>query len=144
MLTNVTLVVERGPQAGAIWRLDTPSTCVIGSASDTDFPVIGAVHPLDVARHQCCIEVSPTGARICDLGSPGGTMVNGRPIVCLTDEITAQRLQKEVGVELADGDRVTFGGIIVAVALTTDWLKPALTSKNKATVRRAISGVLSC
>jgi hypothetical protein len=144
MLTNVTLAVERGPQAGAACHLDAPATCVIGSASDTDFPVIGAVHPLDVARRQCRIEVSPTGARICDLGSPSGTLVNGKPIVCLKEDALAQRLQMSTGVELADGDHVAFGGVVLTVVLTTDLPKSGSTTKTSGAVRRAIAGVLSC
>ncbi len=143
MLTNVTLVVERGPQAGAVCHLATPSTCVIGSASDTDFPLIGADHPLDVARRQCRIAVAPTGVRICDLGSPGGTLVNDEQIVQAENQ-KAQQLQKGLGVELADGDRLTFGGIVLSIVLTTDQSASAQMTKTGGAIRRAISGVLSC
>ncbi len=144
MLTNVTLAVERGPQTGAACHLDAPATCVIGSASDSDFPVIGAEQPADVSRHQCRVEVAPTGARLCDLCSQGGTLLNGHPVDCWPEDDPAHDLRNGRGVELADGDRITFGGIVLRVELTTDQTVPAQPAKNNATNRRAVSGVLSC
>lgn len=141
MLMKVKLAVETGPQAGAECRVDAPATCVIGSTSDADFPVIGA-RPRDVAPRQCRIEVTPNGARICDLSSPSGTFVNGKPVTCIATESLASDLQMHVGVELADGDHVTFGGISLAVVLTTDQPSPA--TLHPQTTRRSIAGVLTC
>lgn len=83
------LVVERGPNAGSTYLLDTDSVAV-GRHPDSEV----FLDDITVSRRHCVIERTVEGFTICDVGSLNGTYVNRR------------RVEEA---PLADGDAVVVG-----------------------------------
>jgi len=70
------LVVISGPQQGQTFSLDEGRTLAIGRAETTDTRLTDPT----VSRTHCQIEIAGGKFRLRDLGSRGGTYVNGQPI----------------------------------------------------------------
>jgi eukaryotic-like serine/threonine-protein kinase len=89
---KITLTVTAGPHAGRAFAFDQHDTFLVGRGEDVHFRL-----PDDptLSRKHFLLEVNPPLCRLQDLGSRGGTKVNGAKVT------TA---------DLADGDRIDAGG----------------------------------
>ncbi len=83
------LAVIAGPLAGQTFLLG-PQALTIGRDHASDVHLSG----MAISRHHCIVEPVQGRWRLCDLGSLGGTFVNGRPV------------RQQI---LHEGDRITLG-----------------------------------
>lgn len=86
------LSFRNGARQGTSQEFST--TIVVGRARAVEVMLDDA----SVSRRHATIEVGPAGWQIDDVGSANGTLLNGRPVSAPT--------------MLADGDTITFGGIV--------------------------------
>jgi serine/threonine protein kinase len=109
-----------------------PAALLVGRAEDCDLRV-----PADdrrVSRHHCAFDIDPPAVRVRDLGSRNGTFVNG---VRLAPTPTPAQTQTKTPApapastpfasrpyELADGDEVRLGGVVVAVSTGAGHRRP--------------------
>lgn len=77
MSMKVTLRVVTGPVSGRVFTFEQHDAMVFGRHSDCHVRVEGDSY---VSRHHFLLEVNPPAARIRDLGSRNGTVVNGKRI----------------------------------------------------------------
>jgi pSer/pThr/pTyr-binding forkhead associated (FHA) protein len=93
------LKVVSGPLAGDVIPIDKPKF-LIGRDEECHFRPEGDL----VSRHHCVLKTDEYGVRVRDLGSRGGTLVNG-------EAAHGEKL-------LAEGDTITVGGIMLQVRLS--------------------------
>lgn len=113
---KVTLKVTTGPIKGEVFSFDAHDTFLFGRHTDCH-----AQLPKDgyVSRHHFILEVNPPDARIRDLGSLNGTVVNGikyggRVPGELPEDATARDYPS---CDLADGDSITVGNTTIQVTV---------------------------
>ncbi|MFE1589085.1 protein kinase [Streptomyces sp. NPDC058737] len=83
-----------------------PAAFVVGRTQDCDLRAPAGDR--QVSRRHCAFDIDPPTVRVRDLGSHNGTYVNGIRLAA-----TAPRPY-----ELADGDEVRLGGVVVSVSST--------------------------
>ena len=107
MPTKLLLEVTRGPMQGTSFQFDSHDTFLLGRRSHCHCQIDDAY----VSRHQFILEANPPAARLRDLGSLHGTIVNSRkyggrdPREPPSDELKEQFPY----VDLQDGDHITVG-----------------------------------
>jgi pSer/pThr/pTyr-binding forkhead associated (FHA) protein len=114
MVTTLTLRDVRRPWAGADYLIAAPATCVVGRAHDCDVRLSEGLFTWTVSRRHCCIDVTPQGAFVRDLGSRNGTFLNGA--------IIGRRSPRGdpppgPGHALADGDTLRVGDLVFRVRI---------------------------
>ena len=70
------ITVLKGPQTGQSWESDT-DRCSIGSHPSNDLVISDPT----VSRFHCEVRISETGARVRDLDSRNGTVVDGVQVI---------------------------------------------------------------
>lgn len=116
MPAKVKLEVTSGPIKGKVFSFEDHDTFLFGRTADCH---VGLPKDGCVSRHHFILEVNPPDARIRDLGSLNGTIVNevkhgGRA----PDESPQDAASREYPVcDLKDGDRITVGNTSIAVTV---------------------------
>jgi len=110
------LSVVKGPAAGLEWRSAT-DVCALGSHPSNDL----VLDDRTVSRFHCEIHLGPDGAKVRDLDSRNGTLVDGVRVVegWLRDESVLRLGQSEVAFRLAAtinpvplSEATNFGGLL--------------------------------
>ncbi len=118
MAARITLTVAFGLADGPDYVFEGPARCVVGRADDCDIRLPFA--HVDVSRHHCVFAIDPPLVWVRDLGSCNGTFVNGerlRPRSGPPQPDPRRPLPSEDR-ELADGDEVRLGHVVVRVGVT--------------------------
>jgi serine/threonine-protein kinase len=117
MPNRIEIVVERGPLQGQRLGYEMHDIVLFGRAADCHIRL--PEQDRTTSRHHFILEVSPPQARLRDLGSLGGTYVNGHKYGGRapgeTPEVAAQRQYPQV--DLADGDEIRAGQHVLRVAV---------------------------
>lgn len=113
------LAAESGPSG--TWEFTGPDVVIIGRDPRSSVHPAEGVEAPGLSRFHASIEIGPNRAILRDLGSPGGTWLNGH-LVGRREEseprpATGVPVRGE-GVELADGDIITLGCMWLHVSLT--------------------------
>ncbi|MBI2435831.1 MAG: protein kinase [Candidatus Hydrogenedentes bacterium] len=116
MSKRVLLRIIDGEMKGKEFVLDQHDTFLVGRGRDCHVSI-----PNDqfVSRHHVLIEVDPPKARLRDLGSLNGTLVNDRLIGGLEKQGREGRPDAEFQTDLSDGDVVRIGHTVIAFSLDT-------------------------
>jgi serine/threonine-protein kinase len=115
---TIKLEVISGPLQGKVFTFDSHDTFLFGRTKDCH---IGLAKDSCVSRHHFILEVNPPDARIRDLGSLNGTIVNevkhgGRAPGETPQDVAGRQYPC---CDLKDGDQITVGKTCIAVRVAT-------------------------
>jgi len=120
---RVTLTLADGPDKDRQFVFEDRTCCIVGRQDECHprFPT-DETHRT-ISRHHCLLDVNPPDVRVRDLGSLGGTYVNGelldkRPDGMDRDEALKQRFRER---DLKDGDELRLckhGAAVLRVSVT--------------------------
>jgi len=117
MRSTVTLRVAAGPLRGSVFTFDRHAIRVFGRAHDCN------VHlpddDLSASRYHFILEADPPEARLHDLGSSNGTIVNGVRYGGRAQEGLGDAADGPADVALEDGDVVEAGQTVLRVEVET-------------------------
>lgn len=115
---KVILRVEAGPTKGRLFEFDEHDTFVVGRSERCHVRI--ATDPF-VSRHHYMIEIAPPYARLRDLGSLNGTLVNGKRYGAPSSKTGAQPASDPScpEVDLAHGDRIQVGETVFVFELAS-------------------------
>jgi len=110
------LEVTSGPSQGKVFTFEEHDTFLFGRTADCH---IGLPKDPCVSRHHFILEVNPPDARIQDLGSLNGTVVNDQKCGGRSAHETPQDVagRQYPYCDLKDGDRITVGNTCIAVSV---------------------------
>jgi pSer/pThr/pTyr-binding forkhead associated (FHA) protein len=117
MAANVTLTFVNGPLEGREFEFTRAARVVIGRARDCDVPLPTGLGFLEVSRRHCELEVGPPSARVRDLGSRNGTLVNGQRIGQRAPGPRPVQAEKSPWHSLKNGDELRLGEVVFRVGL---------------------------
>jgi eukaryotic-like serine/threonine-protein kinase len=109
MPAKVILHVIPAHATGGALAFDSTATVLVGRGDDCGLRLPGDSDHKTISRHHCQIEIDPPQARMRDLGSYNGTVVNGRKLGA----------GSEAECMLNDGDKIMLGGTTVRVQILT-------------------------
>jgi serine/threonine-protein kinase len=120
MPAKVVLTITAGPEVGHSWVFAERTTALIGRDPECHIRFPKDQSHQTVSRHHCLLDINPPDVCIRDLGSRGGTHVNG--------ELIGRRDKAHSAAEAADvqfaefplkhGDQIKVGPIVLQVEVT--------------------------
>jgi pSer/pThr/pTyr-binding forkhead associated (FHA) protein len=116
MSHSITLTVTAGKLRGKDFTFARPGKRLVGRAEGCDVRFPNDWEHLTISRLHCLLDVTRTGARLCDVGSRNGTFVNGQRIGPGVWPPAADTPDEEPdGRPLADGDEIRVGPAVFRV-----------------------------
>ena len=111
---QIILQVTQGPLKGSEFNFKERTTAIIGRDVDCNPQLPDDDAHRTISRHHCLVDINPPQARIRDLGSLNGTMVNGKRIGRREDgESVKQAARKSYPeYDLVDGDNIQLGDTV--------------------------------
>ncbi len=105
---RVTLTLDNGPEKGREFVFEERISCIVGRQDECHPHFPDDEQHRTISRHHCLLDVNPPDICVRDLGSLGGTYVNGelldkRPEGMDRDEALKQRFRQR---PLQDGDKL--------------------------------------
>jgi pSer/pThr/pTyr-binding forkhead associated (FHA) protein len=125
MSQTITLTVLAGKLRGKDYTFARPGKRLVGRAEGCDVRFPNDWEHLTISRLHCLLEVTPSEARLWDVGSRNGTYVNGRRIGPGRWPPAAEVADEDLeGRVLADGDEIRVGPAVLRVHIADGDAEP--------------------